>query len=146
VQRFAFRAELSFSYATPGFNSSVTINDIKNSEVYSYNQYTISLIPQVLFNIYNKDNFKIYIDAGAAISFSSYTNNQLTITNGDILKAPYKLEPFWTYFPIQAGVTLNKKIEIYISRSGYASYTKYDSFSISNQFYNLGVKFRIGKN
>ncbi len=140
VQQFVFRTELSFSYITPQFRYPAISN-----YVYTFNQYTASVTPQILFNIYNKDNFKVYIDGGIAFNFSAYGNNKLIYQSGSILKKPYDLEPYWSNFPFQVGVTLNKKIEIAFTYAGYAAYTKYSGASVSNQSTCLGVKYLFSR-
>jgi hypothetical protein len=156
VQQLAFRTELSFSYVDPEFKYPVTVNGSQTNQIYSFSQYTASLVPQILFNIYNKDNFKVYLDAGLAFNFSAYTGGNFTIQSSDpqVVKAntvqkPYKLEPFWANFPLQLGVTLNKRIELCFTYIGYATYTNYTpnpaSFYASNQTTSLGIKFILGK-
>lgn len=153
VQRFVFRGEVSFSYAGPRYKYPVTVSGTNTNEEYSFDQYTASLTPQILINLYNKDDFKVYIDAGIAFNFSTYSNNKYTIqssdasvVNANTIQKPYKLEPYYSNFPLQAGVTLNRKIEIYFTRIGYAAYTKYTSFYASNQTMSLGVKFLFSRN
>lgn len=151
VQQFIFRCELSFSYITPRLQYPVTVNTETTADVYSFNQYTAAISPQLLFNVYNKENFKVYIDGGAALNFSTYTNNKFTISNtntntGTIqIPKPYNLLSSWINFPIQAGVTLNKKIEISFTYIPYASFTNYSSFYAANESLCLGVKFLLGK-
>jgi hypothetical protein len=146
VQRFIFRTELSFSYITPRFYYPATVNNENVNQVYSFNQYTSSITPQILINIYDKDAFKFYLDAGISINYSVYTNDKIFTPNVGTTEKPYHLEPFWSNFPLQIGVMLNKRIEIHLARIGYAAYTKYESFYASNQSCNLGVKLRLGKN
>ncbi|HTE00891.1 MAG TPA: hypothetical protein VK668_16480 [Mucilaginibacter sp.] len=152
VQRFVFRAELSLSYVAPRYYYPVTVSGAGANEVYKFNQYTAAITPQVLINLYNKDDLKIYVDGGVALNFSAYSNNVFTIENAPAnvtesttVKEPYKLESFYANFPLQVGVTLNKKFEIYLTRIGYAAYTKYDGFYASNQSYCLGVKLLLSK-
>jgi hypothetical protein len=135
VQQFALRAELSFSYINPKFN-------LPYGQVYTFNQYTASITPQILFNFYNKDTFKAYIDGGISFNFSAYTNDKITgQTNSDLQKKPYDLEPYWANFPLQTGIIINKKIEAYFSYTAFAAYTKYTSLSVANRSMNVGIKY-----
>ena len=152
VQKLIFRAELSFSYIDPKFKYPVTISGVNTNDSYQFNQYTASVTPQLLFNFYNKDKVKIYIDGGIAFNFSAYGNNKfisqsryVNILSPITIPNPYKFEPYWVNFPLQVGVTLNKKIEFCLSYAGYVAYTKYPGFYASNQSMNIGVKFLVGK-
>ncbi|MGZ3750134.1 MAG: hypothetical protein ACXVAU_02590 [Mucilaginibacter sp.] len=146
VQQFIFRVELSFSYIKTRF-----IYPVSSSgpfDIYSFNQYTASVTPQLLYNIYNKDNFKVYLDGGLAFNFSSYSNaSTINPAAGaiDPNQQPYHLEPYWANFPVQAGVVINKKIEISFTYAAYAAYTQYQGLSIANRSACLGVKYLLSK-
>ncbi|HEY4322623.1 MAG TPA: hypothetical protein VGN20_01520 [Mucilaginibacter sp.] len=148
VQQLIFRVEAGFSYVNPKFKTLVPlVAGDQTYQVYSFNQYTASLTPQIIFNVYNKDDFKVFLGAGAAFNFSAYANNKFVIQSPDPLvvlyyaQKPYKLDSSWANFPVQAGVTLNKKIEINFSYSGYEDYTNYGNFYARNKTMSLGVKF-----
>lgn len=51
VQQFVFRTELSFSYISPRLIYPVTLNTVTNNAIYSFNQYTATITPQLLFNV-----------------------------------------------------------------------------------------------
>ena len=152
VQRLVFRTELSFSYVNPKYSFPLVANEVNANgsdanETYQFKQYTASITPQILFNIYNKDKLKVYLDAGLAFNFSAYADDKLVIPNNSITeKTPYTLEAFWSNFPVQAGVTINKKIEICFTYAGYVAFTKYSGFYASNQTTSLGLKYLFGKN
>ena len=144
VQRFVFRGEITFSYANPNYAYQIArVDGTSAHTTYSFNQYTASVAPQVLFNFYNKDDFKLYIDAGMAFNFSSYTNNKFVIDQSDIA-GPY-LAPFWINFPLQAGMVLNKKTEVCLTYINKASFSRSSSFDANNQTVSLGVKFLFSK-
>jgi len=137
VQQFIFRSELSFSYSNGLFNR--TVQTITGSEVtynYKFTQYTTSLTPQFLFNFYNTDKLKFYIDGGITLNLSSYGYNNAAEVN----ESGLELQAFWAYFPFQAGVVFNKKTEIYFTYTTGASFSSYTDFSVSNQYICLGIK------
>jgi hypothetical protein len=148
VQHLIFRVEVSASYANPRYSYTSPSYNL----LYEYNQYTASVTPQILLNLYNKDNFKIYIDGGWAFNFSTYSNNKSfgryddpTLGTTTPVNDPYKLEAFWSNFPVQAGVVLNKRWEVFATYIHGAAYTKYTELYASNQSINLGVKWLMGK-
>ncbi|MBS1527692.1 MAG: hypothetical protein JST19_18750, partial [Bacteroidetes bacterium] len=75
VQKLIFRMELSFSYNSPRFQYVVADPTVDNNvtKTYSFDQYSATLTPQVILNLYNKNNFKIYADAGFGLNFSLYS-------------------------------------------------------------------------
>jgi len=143
IQQLIFRAELSLSYIAPRLKYPSTATAANSDYIYEFNQYTAAITPQIIFNVYNSDSFKFYLDAGFSFNFSAYSNNKLIIQYGDAttVNKPYILQSYWSNFPLQAGVVLNKKMEIYFNYTPYASYTKYTEFYASNQSMNLGFKF-----
>ncbi len=143
IQQFILRVELSFFYVSPRVKYA-GVSGYGSQDVYTFNQYTGTITPQLLFNVYNKDKVKIYIDAGIAFNFSAYSDNQFTF-HGLVIKNPYVLEDYWADFPFQAGVVLNKKLEFCVTYTGYAAFTRYTGFSAASQITGLGVKFLFGK-
>lgn len=149
VQRLIFRTEVSvysvnvkLYYPIP--NQYPFVND-----VLTFKQYTASLTPQLIFNIYNKDNFKVYIDGGVALNLSNYSNNRIKNSdNGanDPRILSYDLSNFWVGFPAQAGVVINKKIEVFLSYITYAKFSPHTTEFIDNQSTGLGIKYLFGKN
>lgn len=152
VQRMALRGELSIWGATPRFRTPVYINNQKTNAIYEFDQYNVSLGPQILFNFYNKDNFKIYIDCGLALNFSAYANDQYTIENepanvteASTVKSPFKLENYWASFPLQAGIVINKKVEVCFTYTGSATFTRYSDFYASDRILSIGLKYLFQK-
>jgi hypothetical protein len=137
VQQFIFRSELSFSYSNGYFNRPVeSITGNYTTYNLKFTQYTTSLTPQLLFNLYNTDKLKFYIDGGITLNLSSYGNRNSAENN----QSPLELQSFWAYFPFQAGVVFNKRTEIYFTYTTGASFSNYTDFSVSNQFMCLGLK------
>ncbi len=138
VQQFIFRSELSFSYSNGLFNR--TVQTVTGSYVtynYKFTQYSTSLTPQLLFNFYNTDKLKFYIDGGITLNVSSYGYDNAAEVDQNGLQ----LQSTWAYFPLQAGVVFNKKTEIYFTYTSGASFSNNSYFSVSNQYMCLGLKF-----
>lgn len=147
VQQLIFRAEFSLSYISAKFQYPVFIEgspiDSNVNLSYTFNQYTVRFTPQIIFNIYNKDDFKIYIDAGIGFNFATYTNNRVVYDN-IITENPWNLEPYWTNFPLQLGIVVNKKFEFCLNFNAATTYTKYADFVLSNQSISGGFKYYLG--
>lgn len=139
VQQTIIRTELTAFYVSPKFK-------LSDGKTYTFNQYTASLTPQVLFNIYNKDSFKFYIDGGISLNLSTYSNDKIIDSNSNlVVTKPYKLEPYWASFPFQAGFVFKRRIELSFTYIASAGYTNYSWFSISNRTIGAGVKYLFGK-
>jgi len=149
VQRLVFRGELSFTAITPKFETSVYIlGNSDGYQTYTFNQYTASFTPQILYNIYNRDNLKFYLGTGAGLNFSVYSNNKITTSNSTFhydQDKPYEYQSFWLNIPVEAGVTLNKRVEIYGMYSYPTAYTTYTYFSVSSRITSVGLRFLLNK-
>jgi len=138
VQQLVLRTELTLTYVSAKFST-------PSNTFYSFNQYTAGIAPQVLFNIYNRDSFKFYIDGGVSFNLSTYTNSKLISLTSNEQETPYSLETYWASFPLQAGMVFNRKIELAFTYSGFATYSRYEAFSISNRTMGIGLKYLFGK-
>ncbi len=139
VQQLIFRTELTLSSISAKFNG-VTINRLSSIDPFSFHQYTATIAPQLLLNIYNKTNFKFYLDIGVGFNFSTYDHNFATMNGVD-----YTLSGFWFTLPIQAGIVVQKNIEVCFIYTPYADYTPYATFYVKSQNTSLGVKYLFGK-
>ncbi len=160
VQKFVFRGELSFTYINPHYTSSESQSYpvvLNTNADYGFTQYSVGLSPQLLYNIYNADNLKVYLDAGPTVNFSTYTNNRLILkksgaveNNTTTTNKPYTLNSVWNSFFVQTGVAVNKKLEFsvtYMTTARYSNQGKGTSaaaFKAENQSINLGVRFLMG--
>ncbi|MGZ3944034.1 MAG: hypothetical protein ACXVJB_03785 [Mucilaginibacter sp.] len=143
VQKLIYRTEVSFSYNSPKFQYVVAVLADKTNTVesYSFDQYFTTLTPQIILNLYNKNNFKIYIGGGIGFNFSVYTNEHLSKgTAGD-------LQSFWMNIPVQAGVVVNKRLELSLGYAGPADMVNFfnNSAGISNQHVSIGLRFLFNR-
>jgi hypothetical protein len=122
------------------------VSDTKNNQL-SYDQYIVSITPQLLYNVYNTDGFKVYVDAGASANYSKFSNIAF-IDPATGLNDPNNttdgFNNFVVNFPLKAGDVINKKFEAAFTYAPYAKITSYSAISISNQFFGLGVKYFLG--
>jgi hypothetical protein len=118
IQQFIFRTEIAFSSFGTHFTRAATTNSVPVDV--SYAGAYITITPQFLFNVFNKENFKAYIDGGFGFRIVSYTSND---SNGTLY---VDNSPTGFYIPLQAGVVINKRFEIsftYTSLTTSASYS-----------------------
>lgn len=124
VQKLIFRGEFTLSYFKPSYVFSYSpngVNTIDNNK-YSFSQYSISFIPQVIYNIYSTVKTKFFVGIGASANISAYQNNEVIYYNIASF-SPYTLTPakqkvnnsfLGVTLPLQAGFIVNKNIEINI--------------------------------
>jgi hypothetical protein len=144
VQQFIFRTELSLSYLSTKLNYPVSGQQTPVNDVLAFNQFTATITPQFIFNIYNSDRLKVYVDAGAALHFSGYSNTGFTnATTGanDPNEPGFEFSSFWVGLPLQTGVVINKKFEVFIASSLNAKFTSNTYDFIDNRSTGVGVKY-----
>jgi len=142
VQKFIYRTEISFSYNSPKFQYIVAVLADKTNIVktYSFDQYSTTLTPQAILNLYNKDHLKIYIDGGIGFNFSVYSNEHLSKGTKD------DLQSFWLNIPVQAGIVFNKRLELSLSYAVPAYMVNFfGSSGISNEHASVGLRFLFNR-
>ncbi len=146
TQKLFFRAELSltenqhsFSYGPDAASYSSSLDNVI--------QHNVSLSPQVVYNIYNTDNFKLFINMGVQFNLSSYNKYHLTENVSGIPTVTNEFPAFpqsYLSFPAKAGAELNKRIEIYI---GYTLITSiidnYQPFTGKVYEYQAGINYLL---
>jgi len=158
VGKFIFRTEVSLSTNKARYDTKAVevdnLNTYRRDDQLSFNQLTVALTPQLIYNIFNKANFKTYLAAGAQINFSSYSNymhdvqeyfNQETIgknhTDKNYLRATYPNAVF------KAGVIVSNRFDIYAAYNTQARLGNYAGkpYSFNVDSYRVGVNYLFGK-
>jgi hypothetical protein len=149
TQKLIFRNTLSFYSISPKFtitsDQRYAYGDTFNPpQPYSFDQYTLTFTPQFLYNIYNKDNIKLFIDAGLPINYSIYKNN-IGITSGlnsaSMKTFSYELKNVWVNFQLQAGITLSKTVEIFAIYNTPSNINNSIVFGLPTKSYGLGINY-----
>ena len=146
TQQLFLRVELSLTAAKYSFYNP---NPDGYSQSLELSQRTGSIIPQLIYNIYNQDRFKIFIDAAASVNVSSYNNYKLVENFNNVAESSSPgfpgLARFWYTFYAKTGVVLNKKWEIYVSYAPSAIVTaNYDTFAGTVVSYQAGLNYLFG--
>jgi hypothetical protein len=149
TERMVFRTELSLSankYTFPDTrDTSGAINSLSKIK-----QYTFSVAPQLLYNIYNEIEFKAYINIGVSANLSAYNKYTFTRTSADTttVKDKYpKLSAFWFNVPIKAGIVIDNHYEFYLGYAFPATLTSGGSgYTGKLKQYELGFNYLFGFN
>jgi len=149
IGKLIYRAELSLLM---GKHES-TIREPSPSKIYmthTFNQITINLTPQVIYNFYNTNRLKAFIGGGPGFNFSGYSNNKATLYSDfrketEVTSNAIDLEKFNFSFPVTAGLVFHKRVEISAGYAFSSPITNYSNFSINMQRYHIGVNYLFGK-
>jgi len=151
IQRLILRTEYSFTVNqfqfTDNYNVSTTIPATTSL---NFQQYNNSIIPQVIFNVYNKERLKLFINAGVAFNISLYNHYQTLTKEGGSFQSTTSQDNFplfektWFSLLIKAGLQLNKKLEITVWYIPSSPITNYVYFSGNLTSYQAGVNYLFG--
>jgi hypothetical protein len=122
TQRATFRTELGFSMYRPRFPFTYSPNSINyvGNNVFRFDQYSVSLTPQFLYNIYNNDAIKFFVGVGVSAYFNFYANQEINY-NQLVSTTPIAFMPavgdvsnptFQVTVPLQVGIVLKKRVEL----------------------------------
>jgi|GEM_PF-747609 len=148
VQQLFFRVNTSLSFAS--VSTAYPVTNTQNDDL-SFDQFTFGITPQIIYNVYNKDNFKIYIDGGVALNFSSYSSmtlsGQANISANDpnVHLPSFSLSHFWVGIPLQTGVVINKKWEASFTFTPPTKIVPTTFEKITNESFALGIKFFLSR-
>ena len=123
-KKIILRGEFSLSSIKPSYSFSYSPNGtttVTTGNTYYLSTTIVSFVPQVIYNFYNTKALKIFAGAGVSFNFSAYSDKLVytQVTN----YAPYTTQQNTGYnnitypifsptFPVEAGISLNDKIEI----------------------------------
>jgi hypothetical protein len=144
VGRLIYRAELSYASSKNEFYATDPDPTVEY-KIHSFDSYTFSLTPQVLYNLYNSKPFKMFLGVGGAITYSKNTKNTIAtkvraLPTIRIDESDLKFNPFFIMPQVSAGIVLKQKVELF----GNYTITDYQNFGIRMVRYNLGLKYLFG--
>ncbi|HEY8780927.1 MAG TPA: hypothetical protein VIM16_04865 [Mucilaginibacter sp.] len=144
------RGEISF--AESQFNSSYQLTVSPYTAVKAtYDQLGVSIAPQIIYNFYNAENFKIYAGAGVAFIHFIYSNsffgsqNPNVSDNGVGETDPYNFEANDTSFLLTAGAKFNKKFAIFAKYFSPMPTTNSGYFQFNTTNEQIGIIYLLGK-
>jgi len=120
----------------------------------SFNQFTVTLTPQLIYNVFHKSNFKAYLSGGAQINltnYSSFDDHLMEYLNNTLIGDTHRTDPYLktVYFGaiFKAGFVLNNQIELY---AGYSTRAYLGNYSQNGQSFNVdcyraGINYLFGK-
>ena len=123
----------------------------KGTAIHSFNQNTVSLSPQFIYNFYVAPKLRLFAGAGGVLSYSAYNKNRsgrifpASSTSEELFEAQdIRLEPFGISALGRIGAIVNRKIEL---SAGYilpAEITNYSAFKVRMRRTTFGINYLFG--
>lgn len=148
VGQFIIRCSLALTGAS--YNLTATDdNTYQNTYLRKFKQYTASLKPEFIYNVYNTNALKVHINAGVNINVSSYSDNkyyQYDAIHPELDEVPEAeaLEKFWFSVTGGAGVIIKNRFEIYANYDLPSSVTNYVSYAGKVSAAQVGFHYLFG--
>lgn len=143
TQRLFLRGEFSVFFIHPEFSMSDKALGITNG-TFGFKQTNISFIPQAIYNIYNTNSIKAFIGIGMVISHLSNSDNVTTEyfgSNPAMTLPPYNLKSSEATFTAEAGIAIEKHIEVNVTYLSPSNASNDTDFSISTKTVCVGLKY-----
>ena len=119
VQSFFMRIEVDFDIASYDYHDFASTNGIGSNAIdnLKFKQYNFSFSPQLVYNFYNSDNLKIFVDGGINVTYAAYSKHAfIEESNGIFTSTREDYPEFKNFVPVlvfNAGVSINKRLEVY---------------------------------
>ena len=115
-----------------------------------FDELNLILMPQIIYNLYKKNDVKIFIGAGYGLFFNNYSNeyfgaaNSSMYDNGVGQNHPFLLFDYYEDLFFKVGFKPNKRLAFYINYLVPASISRSNYFEIVNNVYNVGLQYFFG--
>jgi len=154
VGRWILRLDLSaipnsvnISYKTTEGTASTSDYDLK------FKQLEMSFTPQIIYNVYNTDNFRLYLDAGIGVNANIYSSKLYTGTvtytvsgtNGSVNLQVPNLQFLAFDVPVKVGVVINKNIDIYAGFNPKMRLDDDSDYQVNQTSITAGVHYFFGR-
>lgn len=148
IGKLIYRFELALLIAKSDIASeSGVFSKIKKR--HSFDQYSIALVPQLIYNAYNGNKLKVFFSGGPGFNFSTYKNNRTVTISDQSGTTEYEneivLEKFNFSVQLKVGVVLNKKIECSVGYIPSTAISDYSRYNVVMQRYTVGINYLFGK-
>lgn len=113
----------------------------------SFNETTFSISPQIIYNFYNAENFKIYAGAGISLSIYSFSNayfgsqSQANSASDIAANDVFYFHKIDDTFLLKAGVQVHKNWGIYAQYSSGVAVSEGGYFQMSSRGEQVGVNY-----
>ena len=153
VGHLIFRLELAYAVNNFSFTDrpdpvfNIADPDISYIKI---KQNVVYITPQVIYNIYNTDALKIFVDLGYSVNLLSYPSTQVTTYNNEGLVSSKQSKQFSAsrgYYgasQFKVGLVLSRMLEIYAAYYPSANISNTINYSINLASYQAGINYYFG--
>jgi hypothetical protein len=154
-QDFFFRLQLGFSFNNKA-NFTASYQNPNGFATNTYNlkftQNSVSLTPQFIYNVYNGNTWKAFIDVGFCISHATYSNKEYNFTvNSPSGDAPTTIQqqfpamhPLQYNVPLKIGVSVKHIFDIYADYVPKTSLNQEIGYAVYLSQYQFGIDYFLG--
>jgi len=114
---------------------------------YSFDVFNLTFTPQIIYNLYNKPNFKIYGGAGLDFTSIKYSNEIFKSQDGQQVTViyPFNFFEFSSVPFVKAGIILDKRFDIYTKFDASTPVSGGPFFFLDFSVIQIGVNYFFGK-
>lgn len=143
IGNVCFRAELSVSFSKYNSQYKTTVYPYVDARA-SFNEMSIGITPQIIYNFYNSANFKIYAGAGLNVSRPTYSKIYYgPQTPGAYFPFinTYDFVDFDTRVLLKGGIQVHRHFEIFFNYLTNAETTNRGYFQLNKNTEQVGVNY-----
>jgi len=146
TRQLQFRLEIGIADSHPKSLYTLKVDPYIPFEA-SFDELQISFNPQIIYNFYNAENFKIYGDVGFNLSYfkhsNSYFGSQARPNSAPEFQesVPYFFNSFDSNLLVKIGVEINKKWGIFAQYISSEAVTKGGYFQMDSTAKQVGVSY-----
>lgn len=129
VKRLIMRAEIAFTQTDQEMTRKTDFTDAHEA----FKQNIISFSPQIIYNFYNKENFKVFTGSGLSANMASYK-----------MVSYYLLDNFWFALPVRIGLTF-KNYELSAIYSPPYNISKFTDFTFVTRTAQVQLNYLFTK-
>jgi len=141
--KVCFRGELSVSFSKYNSQYKNQAYPYVNTRA-SFNEMSIGFTPQIIYNFYNAQNFKVYAGAGLNISKPSYSKVYYGPQDPGAyfpLNNTYDFVDFDTRVLLKGGIQVHKHFEVFFNYLTNAETTNRGYFQLNKNTEQVGVNY-----
>lgn len=146
IKNFILGLEASYTAIKPRYHVKEVVgaSQIATEYTYQFDRSLFTVTPQVIYNFVNQKHVSAFIGIGLNIVTGTFGNDKVT-RNGTTLDELYNFSNSWLLIPVQAGITLNKKLDIFADYTLPTSNVRDEIVTLRYTNLGVGIHYHFGK-
>ena len=150
VQKLILRLEAKVSLADASVSRDYKTYSSSYRIVHNLKYLNLSITPQLIYNLYNRAQFKAFIGGGLSVNYikvskNDYFEKDLGPYTNYTLSREIDLNKYIYSFPVRLGTVVNKKFELYLSHTFPMPLDNYVNYSIAIPETAVGINYLFNK-